>query len=167
MRRGQWWSAGIWAGLASGTRQAGVLLAIAFVVEYLRQREWKPSRVRWDAAAVAHRADRPRLLHGVQLALLRGSVEVRTHTVLLGPGGEPALVGHGPHHPHHRRGCGGWNVFNSIVVRNVIDLVAMLATVVLLVLALVGPWRLGQQAWYLVAGAAANLSDRPHAPVWR
>jgi hypothetical protein len=53
MRRGHWWYAGALAGLASATRQAGVLLALAFAVEYLRQRDWKLERIRWDAAAIA------------------------------------------------------------------------------------------------------------------
>jgi Gpi18-like mannosyltransferase len=157
MRRGHWWSAGIWAGLASGTRQAGVLLAIAFVIEYLRQRDWKLSRIRWDAAAVAIMpaglvcymayswhffGDPLKFVHirsfWGQVASLPWSGTIRTIRII----DETAASG---------------NLFHPLVVRNVIDLVAVPITVVLLVLALVGPWRLGQQAWYLVAGAAASL----------
>ena len=42
MRQGYWVSAGLWGSLASATRQAGILLALAFVIEYLRQRGWQP-----------------------------------------------------------------------------------------------------------------------------
>ena len=52
MRRGHWVGAGLLAAAASATRQAGVLLAIAFAIEYMRQRGWRPSKIRWDALAV-------------------------------------------------------------------------------------------------------------------
>jgi hypothetical protein len=52
MRRGNWWAAGAVAALASATRQAGVLLAVAFVVEYLRQRDWRLSGpTRWPCSS--------------------------------------------------------------------------------------------------------------------
>jgi hypothetical protein len=48
MRRRHWWLAGILAGFASGTRMLGVLLGVAFLYEYLRQRRFSPRRIRWD-----------------------------------------------------------------------------------------------------------------------
>ncbi len=157
MRRGHWWSAGIWAGLASGTRQAGVLLAVAFLIEYLRQRDWKSSRIRWDAAAVAlvptglvcYMAyswrvfgDPLKFVHirsfWGQVASMPWSGTVRTVRII-------------------DDAASGGNLLQSIVVRNVIDLVAVALTLALLVLAVVGPWRLGPEAWYLVAGAAVSL----------
>jgi Mannosyltransferase (PIG-V) len=52
MRRRQWWMAGVLGGFASATRLVGVLLALAFAYEYLRQRRFSPRRVRLDALAV-------------------------------------------------------------------------------------------------------------------
>ena len=37
LRRGRWWLAGLWAGLATLTRSTGLLLAIAFLYEFARQ----------------------------------------------------------------------------------------------------------------------------------
>ncbi len=157
MRRGHWWSAGIWAGLASGTRQTGVLLAIAFLVEYLRQRDWQPSRIRWDAAAVAivpagllcymayswHVFGDP--LKFVHVRSFWGQVAtwpwmgaVSTIDVIE----TTAASGH---------------IFQPLVVLNVIDLLSVPTTLVLLVLAVVGPWRLGQEATYLVVIAGFSL----------
>ena len=48
MRRGHWWLAGALAGLAATTRSAGLLLALAFGYEYLRQYGW---RIRANALA--------------------------------------------------------------------------------------------------------------------
>ncbi len=53
MRRRQWWVAGLLGAFASATRFAGLLLAAAFVYEYLRQHRFSPKRIRLDALAVA------------------------------------------------------------------------------------------------------------------
>jgi hypothetical protein len=53
MRRQHWWLAGVLAGFASGTRVAGVLLSLAFLYEYLRQRGFRPLRIRWDLLWIA------------------------------------------------------------------------------------------------------------------
>ena len=52
MRRSHWWLAGALGGLASLTRSVGFLLALAFVFEYLRQREFSLRRIRIDVLAV-------------------------------------------------------------------------------------------------------------------
>jgi hypothetical protein len=51
MRRGHWWLAGAVGALASATRSTGLLLMIPFAYEYLRQHRWY--RVRPDALAIA------------------------------------------------------------------------------------------------------------------
>jgi hypothetical protein len=48
-------------------------------------------------------------------------------------------------------------VFQPLVVLNVIDLLAVLVTAGLLLLSVLGRWRLGQESWYLVAFAAATF----------
>jgi hypothetical protein len=53
LRQQRWWLAGLFGAFASGTRSVGVLLVVPFVYEYLRRREFRPGRIRFDAAAVA------------------------------------------------------------------------------------------------------------------
>jgi hypothetical protein len=53
MRRRHWWLAAVLAGFASATRMAGVLLCLAFLYEYLRQRGFSPKRIRWDLFWIA------------------------------------------------------------------------------------------------------------------
>jgi len=49
MRRQYWWAAGLCGALAIATRQAGILLALAFVVEYLRRCDRRPRAFRINA----------------------------------------------------------------------------------------------------------------------
>jgi Gpi18-like mannosyltransferase len=157
MRRGHWWSAGMWAGLASGTRQAGVLLALAFAIEYLRQRDWHVTRVRWDAAAVA-------LVPTGLLAYMAYSwhafgdplkfVHVRE---FWGQEATWPWMGAVRALQTINDATLGGAVFQPIVVLNVIDVLAVPVTLTLLLLAVVGPWRLGPEAWYVVASATASL----------
>jgi hypothetical protein len=49
MRRGHWWLAGVLGAFAGATRSAGILLVLPFVYEYVRQRG---RRIRLDALAV-------------------------------------------------------------------------------------------------------------------
>lgn len=53
LRGGRWWVAGIFGGLAAATRIIGVVLALAFVWEYLRAREFRFRAIRLDALAGA------------------------------------------------------------------------------------------------------------------
>jgi Gpi18-like mannosyltransferase len=155
MRRGHWWAAGIFGGFASATRQAGVLLAVAFAIEYLRQRGWRIREVRWNAAAVllvptgllaymaycAAAFDDPlRFMHiqefwGRQLSVPWKGVQGALDHIALWSAESP---------------------LHAYVVVNVIDLVSLPLVIALLVLSVVGPWRLGQPSWYLIAfGVAA------------
>jgi len=52
-RRGHWWLAGTLGALSSATRLFGVLLVAPLMVEYLRQLDWRPRRVRWDVLGPA------------------------------------------------------------------------------------------------------------------
>jgi Gpi18-like mannosyltransferase len=156
MRKGHWWLAGMWAGLASGTRQAGVLLAVAFVVEYLRQRNWDPLKARWDAAAIAlvpaglvaymlyswHLFGDPLKFVHIQAYWGRsstwpwtGAVQTIRQVVDASTGGA---------------------IFQPIVVLDMIDLLSVPFVLTLLVLSVVGPWKLGPQSWYLIASSAVT-----------
>lgn len=149
MRRGAWWAAGGLGALASATRIGGVLLMVPFGYEYLRQRGFAWRRVRPDAAALAlvpvglvgfaaycaTRFDDPvAFLHAQQLwhrelswpgvALWRAGVEIVQRPLL----GEFAVV-------------------------NILDLLAALGVGALLVLCVVGPYRLRRdQLWLTLFG---------------
>jgi hypothetical protein len=157
MRRGHWWMAGLWAGLASGTRQAGVLLAFAFVIEYLRQRDWRPSRIRWNAAAIALV---PTGLIGYALYNWYAFGDPLKFVHVRAFWGQKATwpwMGTERSVQVIADVASGGAIFQPLVVLNLIDLAAVPAALVLLVLAVVGPWRLGEQAWYLVATAFTGL----------
>jgi Gpi18-like mannosyltransferase len=157
MRQGLWASAGLWGGLAAATRQAGLLLVLAFVVEYLRQRGWRPRRVRADALTVLFvplgtaayawycwRAfDDPLRFANIQAlwgrlptapweGTARAVEEIRTASV-------------------------NGAVFQPLIVANVLDIGLVAIALVMLVLAVVGPWRLGPESLYLTVTSFASL----------
>lgn len=155
MRRGHWWWAGAFAGFASATRLAGLLLAVAFAYEYLRQRGFSLRKVRLDAAAIA--------LVPTGVALFAWYC-ARTF-------GDPLFFLDAQQHwfrdGYQLPWTTVWQVANLIAdsppllwpdtVRNVINLTAALGVLVLLVLALVGPWKLGLDHAYLVIFAVAVI----------
>jgi hypothetical protein len=157
MRRGHWWYAGALAGLASATRQAGVLLALAFAVEYLRQREWRFDRVRWNVAAVA-------LVPTGLIAFMiyswyaLGDALFFMHVQVFW-GRDLSLPWTGTAGALEQAGgvVAQGMPFHPAVVLNVIDVVAVPLTLALLVLSLVGRWKLGAQSWYLIVFAAATF----------
>jgi hypothetical protein len=147
----------MWAGFASGTRQAGVLLAVAFVFEYLRQRDLRLSKVTTDAAAVllvpvgllgyvvysAFKFDDP--LKFVHIQAFWG----RTSTVPWD--GVVRTIEQIAH------ASSGGAIFQPIMILDIIDLLSVPVTITLLVLSVVGRWKLGPESWYLVAFAAVGF----------
>ena len=142
MRRGHWWIAGGLAGLSTATRQAGILLALAFAIEYLRQRNWQPARIRWNALAIllvptglaaymiysAHTLGDPlRFLH-VQAFWGRELSWPWTGTV-------GTLRHLGSHWPE--------GLSSGFVLVDLLDLATLPVVVTLLVLSVAGRWRLG------------------------
>jgi Mannosyltransferase (PIG-V) len=156
MRRGHWWVAGALAGFASATRQAGVLLALAFVIEYMRQRGWRPRALRSDVFAILL------VPTGLIAFMLYSAREfgdpLRFVHVQSFWGRELSPPWHGIE-GSVRQAAQFWpeGPFSTWVVLNVIDLATVLAAVVLLVLAAFGRWRLGSESWYLIAFASAGL----------
>lgn len=156
MRRGNWWIAGVLGGFASATRQAGALLVIAFAVEYLRQRDWKVRAVRADALAICLVpvgvtlfalydwylfGDPLKFIH-VQAAWGRalttpwdGAIRAWNYAVAASVDGA---------------------IFQPASVLNVIDVIVLLVGTLFLVLAVVGPWKLGRESWYLVVFSAVS-----------
>jgi Gpi18-like mannosyltransferase len=157
MRRGSWWSAGLWGALASATRQAGVLLALAFALEYLRQRNWRPLAIRADALAV--------LLVPTGVAAFAyyswrafGDPLKFVH-VQAAWGRKPSLPWEGTARAIDviTKASVDGAIFQPIVVLNVIDVMAVGISLILLVLSVVGPWRLGQESLYLIVSAFASF----------
>lgn len=169
MRRGRWWWAAMFAGYASATRMAGVMLGAAFVYEYLRQRGF-------SFRELAARAREGRLLRS-----LAGLLDRNAFAVLLVPAGLLAYMlfcyltfGKPLHFLDSQKAwfrsgfTAPWTVIGDVVglitgsdsiyhpdaIRNLVNLTTALVMLVLLVLALVGPWKLGAENAYLVVFAA-------------
>jgi hypothetical protein len=68
MRRGRWWYAGLWGGLAAVTRAPGLLLVLPLGWEYMAQRRWRLAAVRADALSMLLI---PAALGGYMVALQR------------------------------------------------------------------------------------------------
>ena len=173
MRRGLWWWAGLLCGLAGATRLTGVLLGFAFVYEYLRQRDWDIRRIRIDAMAVLL------VPAGVGFYML----------YLKSAFGNPTLFLDAQSNWFRDGYQAPWTTYREVVrlisegpmygpdtVRNVVNLTTSLASLALLVLAVVGPWRLGKGAHYLIAFALPAMmlpvvnpihNYYPLASVWR
>jgi hypothetical protein len=159
MRRGHWWWAGAFAGLASGTRYFGLILGVSFVIEYLRQRDWRPLQARWDALAVLLV---PTGLVAFMIYLARTTGDPLKfahlqeqnwgHTLSLPWQGAVEAVGS----ISQLRAAGG-PVLSAAGVLNVVDLATLPVVLALLTLSVVGPWRLGRPAWYLVAFGAMDF----------
>ncbi len=169
MRRGRWWWAGMFAGYAGATRMAGVMLGAAFVYEYLRQRGFSVRGL--------VEAGRERRLWGA----LRALVDRDAFAVVLVPAGLASYMlycrlafGDALHFLESQKFWARegftmpWTVVGDVValvdssesvfhpdsIRNIANLTTALAVLLLLVLALVGPWRLGGDHAYLVIFAA-------------
>ncbi len=155
MRKGHWWSAGLLGALASGTRAAGILLILPFVYEYLRQRGFRLRAIRASALAVFL----------VPVGLL---AYVWYSWVWLG---DPLAFSHAQ--SLWGRGGAGWPWMpwwqtvtavaqeggrNPETVIDVLDAGVVLMVTALLVLCVVGPWKLQRDQLYLVIfGVAAFL----------
>lgn len=152
MRTGRWWIAGGLGALASGTRLSGVLLAVAFLLEYGRQHRWRPRDLRPDLAAV--------LL--IPLGLVAFSVYCWLTL------GDPLAFSHAQAQ-WGRRFEAPWigimealdtvdanPVLLQVALHNLLDVVAALGTIALLLACAVGPWRLRRDQFPLVAYAAAS-----------
>jgi hypothetical protein len=133
MRRGQWWVAAAHGAHAGATPMAGVLLVIAFVAEYVRQRGWRP---RWDAVAVA--------LVPAGLAAFSAYCWVRLH--------DPLAFSHAQGE-WGRELTPPWSgvvqaidtiddypLLRQVAIHNFIDVVSVLLTATLLLECLLGPW---------------------------
>ncbi|MEV4494095.1 mannosyltransferase family protein [Micromonospora arborensis] len=158
MRHRSWWAAGALAALASATRSTGVLLAFAFAYEYLRQlgvlghsRRILLSRLRqlrWDAAAV--------LLIPTGIVAYAAYCWQKFNDPLLFLSAQDNWYRSERVPPWETLAKAGAiilredSIFSHDAVHGVLNLTAALGTMAVLVLALVGPWKLGKENVYLV-----------------
>ncbi len=150
-RRGHWWLAGGLGALSSATRLFGLLLMAPLAVEYLRQIDWRPGRIRADVLGLALvplgvvaysvycavELDNPLAFSVAQDQWGRrytfpGMAWVTAVQQIGGPL-DPATLG------------------------ALIDAGTTLLAVVLLVLAVAGPWKFRRDQVYLVVQAALTL----------
>jgi Gpi18-like mannosyltransferase len=174
MRQRLWWWAGLLAGFAGATRLTGVLLGLAFAYEYLRQCGFSWRRIRPDvlgialvpAGLVAYMIYCNQVF-GNPTAFLKaqenwGRADFTWPWVTAGRIFD--MLGSSP------------SLFGPDDIRNMVNLGTAVATLVLLTLAVVGPWKLGPEQVYLVIFAAAIMllpvtrplaTYYPLASVWR
>lgn len=160
-RSGRWWMAGAYAGLASGTRLAGVLLAVALVYEYARQKGlFADRRFAWRRI----RAD----VLGIGLAPA-GAVAYAAYC--WSAFGDPMYFSKVQGAWHREGYYPPWvstgralkdiftssSVFEHSAVHNVLNLGVVIAAATLLMLALVGPCKLGRENVYLTVFAGLSL----------
>jgi hypothetical protein len=173
MRRGRWWWAGLLCGLAGATRLTGVLLGLAFVYEYMRQRGWSVRRIRWDGLAallvpagvglymvfLQQTFGNPTQFLDAQSNWFRDGYQAPWTTF----GEVIRLISEGP-------------MYGPDTVRNVVNFVTAIGSFLLLALAAVGPWKLGRGGHYLIAFALPAMllpvvnpihNYYPLASVWR
>jgi hypothetical protein len=158
-RRGNWWAAGALAGLAGTTRLFGLLLAVPLAYEYLRQRDWRPARIRWDALSFGLI---PLGLLGYalycQVALGSWRAFIDAQASWQRAYGWPGqslfeairlLVVHGPRD--------GSFVPNEYYMITLFEAGTVLAALVLTVLGLAGPWRLRRDQYFLLIATLVPL----------
>ena len=146
IRSGHWWWAAVLGGLATATRSSGVLLALPFLYEYLRQRDFQIRRIRFDVLAVGG------IFGG--LAAFTAYCWYRF--------GDPLAYVHAQHF-WGRTFRWPWqsiyDTFEQIIINpkmshyqltNLQDLWAALLVLTLLTLAVVGPWKFRRDQLYLV-----------------
>ncbi|GHO89737.1 mannosyltransferase family protein [Dictyobacter formicarum] len=152
LRHGNWWLAGIFGFFASLTRSTGLFLLLPFCYEYLRQRNFSFKSIQIDV---------------VSLVLIPAGVGVFALYCyyrfgdLLAFSHAQATWAHHLHGPWH----GLIGSIKAIIIsdgilsfqsqRNLLDLVPSLFILTLIILSIVGPWRLPRTHWSycLYAGA--------------
>lgn len=151
IRREAWWLAGALGALASGTRSAGILLMLPFAYEYLRRRDFKLSRIRFDVTSLAL-VPAGLVAFAVYCWKTRGDALAFSHA--------QAFWAKGLDWPGHTI----WLAVRQLGERSVVDnyhlvgdLGATLLGIGLLVACFVGPWALRRDQWYLVAFAGPAL----------
>ncbi len=141
MRRGHWWLAGGLGFLAALTRSAGLILLVPFCYEYLRQRQFRLTKIRFSLLGAA--------MIPLATALFAAYCNLLFHNPLAFVRAQSIW---------HRQFQAPWQgIMNAISkinqfgflsfysIHNVIDLAAVLLMLVLLALCFVGPYAFSRQ----------------------
>jgi hypothetical protein len=168
MRRGWWWAAGGFGALASATRLAGVFLVVAFVIEYARQRGWT-----WHWRTWRWRSLRPDAL-GIVLV----PVGLAAYALYCWQAFGDPLAFSVAQRQWGREFAPPWSglaeaagaafgrpLLQTMALHNLIDLLTYVVVITLLVLCVVGPWRLPRDQTFLIAYAAVSLAVVLTGPV--
>lgn len=158
MRRGRWLLAGLFGLFATLTRAAGILLALPFLYEYLRQHDFRLARIRLDLIGG--------LLIPAGVAIFSLYCSLRFHDFLAFSHAEKIAWNRELRVPWYglvdasttiiQNGLQGALGFTSI--HNMIDLSAGLLVLVLVVLGFIGPWKFPKELRsYALYGAAFYL----------
>jgi hypothetical protein len=155
MRRERWWLAGLLAGFASATRLAGILLAFAFLYEYLRQRGFSPLRIRWNLAWIAL-APSGLILYALYCARALGDplyfekAQVNWfHTGFQAPWTTLLQVTEMVIHGHP--------ILGPDSIRNIVNLTSAVGVLILLLVTLDREWGLGKEQAYLIIFSAGVI----------
>ncbi|MFC5005349.1 hypothetical protein ACFPIJ_46905 [Dactylosporangium cerinum] len=143
LRAGRWWVAGLLGALASGSRGSGLLLAVPFAWEYLRQHDFKIRRIRADVLAIG--------------LVPMGLVAYATYT--WSKYGDALAYSHAQE-KWGRHFAGPWVAIGDTIKGlintpistnsvNVLNLGSVVFVAVLLVLCFVGPWKLPRHLFAL------------------
>ena len=152
-RRQRWWWAGALAGAASAVRVAGVTIIVALALEYLRQRDVDWRRIRPDVLALG--------LTPTGLLAYMAYQWVRYDNPFMFSEAQK-VWGRGPIVPPWRPLIGSLRDLDFVAnteraVINTLDLGLLAVAVALLVLGVVGPWRLRRDQWFLLVAGALPL----------
>jgi Gpi18-like mannosyltransferase len=144
MRHGHWWWAVLFGFLASLTRSTGMLLAIPFYYEYLRQRQFQLKALHWNALAgvlipggVVLFAIWCYMQYRDPLAFVHAEASWNRHLTF--PGYDMILS------VHNILRSSGLLSFQAL--RNMTDLLPDLLILLCIMLSFVGPWRLPRHLW--------------------
>ncbi|GAA1756583.1 mannosyltransferase family protein [Luedemannella helvata] len=155
MHRGKWAGAAILAGFASATRTGGVLLMVPFVLEYLRQHDWSPRKIRLDALWILV-APLGLVIYMIYLWRSFGDPLAFQHA-------QEAWFRYGAKPPWTTMGYAfriveeRWPSLATESARNVIAIFLVFGCAVLLTLAVAGRWRLRPEMLYLTAFSFVTL----------
>lgn len=174
MRRRHWWLAGLLAAFAGASRLAGVLLGVVFVFEYLRQRGFSLRRVRPDALWVALTPTGVLAYAAYCWSAFHDPLFFQKQQAVWFRAGFTA-----PWTPMRQAAQQAMRdplLLSPTAIRNLINLLCVLGVLVLLYLAVAGPWRLGPESGYLVLFAGMDIvlpllsgiqTDYPLSGLWR
>jgi hypothetical protein len=152
-RRGHWWLAGILGALSSATRLFGLLLMVPLAIEYLRQIDRQPRRIRPEVLGLAL----------VPLGVVAYSVYCAVEL------GNPLAFSIAQDEWGRQYTFPGWawvtavqqidgrDPLGAATLGALVDAGTTLIAVVLLVLTVAGPWKFRRDQMYLVAQAGLTL----------